>query len=66
MVFLLIWNSGGLTIANLNTGELNYRNIVYGFVGLGALSCIYSVGFAIAGLTGLKIPALLVIPTIKF
>ncbi len=60
MVFLLIWNSRGLTIANLNSGDLNYRNTVYGFLGIGALSSIYSVGVIMIGLAGLKIPAFLV------
>ncbi len=60
IILLLLWKSEGVTIADLNRGDVNYRNTIYGFIGIGALSCIYSVGVATVGLAGIKLPALMV------
>ena len=60
IILLLLWKSEGVTIADLNRDDVNYRNTLYGFIGIGALSCIYSVGVATVGLAGMKLPALLV------
>ncbi|XP_064383337.1 uncharacterized protein LOC135331955 isoform X2 [Halichondria panicea] len=59
IILLLLWKSEGVTIADLNRGDVNYRNTIYGFIGIGALSCIYSVGVATVGLAGIKLPALM-------
>ena len=60
VVLLLVWNSNGVTIADLDKDEINYRNMLYGYVFVGALSVVYSVGLTSIGLTGLKLPPMMV------
>ena len=60
VVLLLVWNSNGVTIAELDKDDVNYRNMLYGYVFIGALSVIYSVGLTSIGLAGLKLPPIMV------
>lgn len=58
---MLIWESGDITIAHLNTGTINYRNELHGFVGISLLTVLYSIGMATLGVSGLNLPPFLVI-----
>lgn len=57
---MLHWESGEYTIASLNSGDVNYRNELHGFVGISLLTVLYSIGMAILGLSGLNLPTFLV------
>ena len=61
VVLILVWRSEGITIADLDSGTVNYRNTLYTYTGIGIFSAIYSIGMASIGLTGIKLPPLMVI-----
>ena len=60
-ILMLLWKSEGITIADLNSGSVNFRNPLNGFVGISLLTALYSIGMASLGISGLHLPPFLVL-----
>lgn len=65
VVLILVWKSEDITIGDLNGGSVNYRNTLYIYIGIGILSAIYSIGMTSVGLSGIKLPPVMVMSSIS-